>query len=156
MQHKIESLDCLRKMVGEDLGSTQWHQISQKTIDAFADVTGDTERIHLDPRAAEQQNLNSTIAHGLFVLSLGPKLLYELMSVQGYSRVLNYGYEKVRFLAPIPVNSSVRMRAKIAEERPTEGGSIIMFEQTFELMHPNGEILSKPACYAEAVVVYFD
>src|SRR5699024_5891574 len=149
----INSLDQLRSMVGETLGTTEWHQIDQDTIDKFAEVTDDTERIHLDTDAARQQNLESTIAHGLYVLSLGPKFLYDLMSVHGYSRVLNYGYDKVRFLAPMPVNCWIRMRATIANEREVEGGSIIRIDQTFELKLPDGCISDKPACYAEAAVV---
>lgn len=152
----IDSLEELRALVGQSLGTTNWHRIEQETIDEFAAVIEDSERIHLDIEAARHQGLESTIAHGLYVLSLGPKFLYELMEVRGYSRVLNYGYEKVRFLAPILVNSSVRMTASIADHRPIDGGSIIRIDQTFELQHPNGELSPKPACHAEAAVVYFD
>ena len=152
----INSIEQLRGLVGQRIGTTDWHRIGQETIDEFGAVTEDTERIHLDIAAARNQGLDSTIAHGLYVLSLGPKFFYELMEVRGYSRVLNYGYEKVRFLAPIPVDSSVRMTASIANHRPIDGGTIIRIDQTFDLLLPDGELSPKPACHAEAAVAYFD
>lgn len=152
----FDSLDDFRAMEGQDLGDTTWHVVDQGTVAAFADATGDRERIHLDQKAARAQGLDGTIAHGLLMLSLGPKFIQELYLVKGCSRVLNYGYEKVRFLAPVPTDSSIRMSARMDRVRDIDGGSAIHMSQTFELRLPDGTIAERPACVAEAVVAYFD
>jgi acyl dehydratase len=144
-------LDEMRAFVGQDLGAGEWHQVTQERINAFADATDDHERIHVDPARAREAGLGSTIAHGLYTLSLGPKYVYQLYSVTGFSIALNYGYEKVRFLSPVPVDSWVRMRATLSGARPIEGGTVFSLEQTFDIREHD-----KPACVAESVVAYFD
>lgn len=147
----INGLDELRGLVGQDLGTSAWHTVTQAHIDAFAAATDDYERIHVDPERAAQTPFGVTIAHGLYTLSLGPKFLYEIYTVDGHSLALNYGYEKVRFLSPVRVGSRLRMTVHVAAAEALEGGTKFRTVQTFEI-----EGQDKPACVAESVVAYYD
>jgi acyl dehydratase len=147
----ISGIDGLRSRAGEELGVSEWHQVTQEAIDAFAAATDDYEEIHVNPVRAEQTPWGVTIAHGLYTLSLGPKFLYELYAMEGVSLGLNYGYNKVRFVAPVPVGSRVRMRARLQSVEDVERGVLVKFTETFEI-----EGHDKPACVAEALVMYFD
>lgn len=147
----FESLDEFRAAVGQDLGTSSWHYVSQSIINGFAAATDDDERIHLDPVVAAATPLGTTIAHGLYTLSLGPKFLQEIYSVGGYSLALNYGFDKVRFLAPVPVASRLRMHAELTDVSALRGGSRFAIRETFEV---EGD--SNPVCVAEAIVAYFD
>lgn len=146
---EIDGDDEVRALAGRDLGVSGWHRITQERIAAFAHATDDFERIHLDGDHARSMGLAGTIGHGLFTLALGPKLLYELWTVRGAGLGLNYGFDRVRFLRPVPVDARVRMRARVTEVRDTSAGIRISMEQTFELEGADG-----PACVAEAVVLY--
>jgi acyl dehydratase len=147
----LTSVDELRALDGQVLGTTGWHEVTQAKINAFADATEDWERIHVDPERAKETPWGVTIAHGLYTLSLGPKFLYEIFSMSGHSLALNYGYDKVRWLAPVRVDSRLRMTAELLEVTPLEGGSRFRVEETFEI---EGE--EKPACVAETLFAYFD
>lgn len=156
MARRELTLAELHALEGQEIGTTGWHLLDQDTIAAFAGTTGDTERIHLDAEAARAQGLDGTIAHGLLTLSLGPMFLQSLFAVTDHSRVLNYGFDKVRFLAPVPVDSSIRMAVHLAKVRPIKGGSAFHLTQDFELKYPDGTVAERPACVAEAVVAFFD
>jgi acyl dehydratase len=147
----LTGLDALRALVGQDLGSSAWHLVSQERIQAFADATEDWERIHVDPVRAAQTPFGTTIAHGLYTLSLGPRCLYEIFEMTGHSLGLNYGFDRVRFLAPVPVDSEVRMTAHLLGTRPIVGGAAFRIRQTFEIRDR-----TKPACVAESIIAYFD
>jgi acyl dehydratase len=140
----------LRGLTGQELGTSAWHDVTQDRIQAFADATEDWERIHVDPQRAAQTPFGVTIAHGLYTLSLGPKFLYEIFVLTGHSLGLNYGFDKVRFLAPVRVNSKIRMRAALVGSEPIEGGVKFRIRQVFEIQ---GE--EKPACIAESIIAYF-
>jgi acyl dehydratase len=142
----ISGIDELRAKVGEELGVSEWHEVTQEAIDAFADATGDHQWIHVDPARAAQTPWGSTIAHGLYTLSIGPKFTFDLFTIEGFAFGLNYGYNKVRFPAPLPVNSRVRMRATLSSVDDVPGGVQLTITQTFER---EGE--EKPVCVAEAV-----
>jgi acyl dehydratase len=142
----ISGIDELRAKVGEELGVSDWHDVTQERIDAFADATGDHQWIHVDPERAAQTPWGSTIAHGLYTLSLGPQFTFALFTIEGFAFGLNYGYNKVRFPAPLPVNSRVRMRATLSSVDDVPGGVQLTITQTFER---EGE--EKPVCVAEAV-----
>ena len=142
----ITGLDELMKYEGKDLGTSDWHEVTQKDIDQFADVTGGHQWIHVDPERARDTPFGGTIAHGLFTLSLGPQFAYSLFSVDGVAFGLNYGYGKVRFPAPVPVGSRLRMRAALQAADDVPGGLQITVLQTFEI--EGGE---KPVCVAEAL-----
>jgi acyl dehydratase len=142
----ISGIDELRAKVGEELGVSEWHEVNQDEIDAFAEATGDHQWIHVDPERAAETPFGSTIAHGLYTLSLGPRFTFALFTIEGFAFGLNYGYNKVRFPAPLPVDSRVRMRATLASVDDVPGGVQLTITQTFER---EGE--EKPVCVAESV-----
>jgi acyl dehydratase len=143
----ITGLEELVAAVGEELGVSEWHDVTQESIDEFAENTGDRYWIHTDPDKAAQGPLGSTIAHGLYTLSLGPAFTYSIVTFDGFSIQLNYGYEKIRFPAPLPVGSRVRMRSKLANVKRNESSAQAYFDQTFE--REGGD---KPVCIAQHVI----
>ncbi len=147
----ISGLDELKRAEGEDLGTSDWHEVTQKAIDAFADVTGDHQWIHVDPARAKETPFGGTIAHGYYTLSLAPRFSYSLFKVDGIAFGLNYGLNRVRFPAPMPVGGKVRMRAKLASVDDVQGGVQITTELTFE--REGGD---KPVCVAESLVRVYD
>ena len=142
----ITGIDELKARVGEEIGVSDWHEVTQDEIDAFADATGDHQWIHVDPERAAQSPFGSTIAHGLYTLGLGPRFTYDAYAVEGFAFGVNYGLNKVRFPAPLPVGSKVRMRMKLAKVEDVPGGAQITSELTFEV--EGGE---KPVCVAESL-----
>jgi acyl dehydratase len=142
----ISGIDELKAKAGEELGVSEWQEVTQDAIDAFADATGDHQWIHVDPARAAQTPWGSTIAHGLYTLSLGPQFTFAMFTIEGFAFGLNYGYNKVRFPAPLPVNSRVRMRATLSSVEDVPGGVQLTITQTFER---EGE--EKPVCVAESV-----
>jgi acyl dehydratase len=143
----ITGLDGLRQAEGEVLGTSAWHEVTQDDIDAFADATGDHQWIHVDPERAKDTPFGGTIAHGYYTLSLAPLLTDEIFSMEGFAFAVNYGLNKVRFPAPVPVNSKLRATAKVAKLEEVPGGAQMTLELTFE--REGGE---KPVCVAETLV----
>jgi acyl dehydratase len=142
----ITGIDELKAKVGEEIGVSEWHEVTQAEIDAFADATGDHQWIHVDPERAAQSPFGSTIAHGLYTLGLGPRFTYEAYSIEGFAFGVNYGYDRVRFPAPLPVGERVRMRVALDTVDPIPGGAALHLTLTFE--HAAG---GKPVCVAAAV-----
>jgi acyl dehydratase len=142
----INGLEELRKAEGDVLGTSDWHQVTQDEVDTFADVTGDHQWIHVDVERARQTPFGGTIAHGYFTLSLTPRFAEQIMRLDGFAFALNYGLNKVRFPAPLPVGQRVRMTSRLAKLDDIPGGAQITFENTFEV--EGGE---KPVCVAESV-----
>jgi acyl dehydratase len=142
----ITGLDELRQAEGEELGTSDWHEVTQEAIDAFADVTGDHQWIHVDPERARETPFGGTIAHGYYTLSLVPMLNQQIFGLEGFAFALNYGLDKVRFPAPLPVGSRVRMHARLAALEEIAGGVQIKVVATFE--REGGD---KPVCVAETV-----
>src|SRR3954449_13596206 len=136
----------LKSRIGEELGVSDWHEVTQERIDAFAEATEDHQWIHVDAERAADTPFGGTIAHGLYTLSLGPKFSYALFSLEGFTFGLNYGYDRVRFPAPVPVGSRVRMRATLSKVEDVAGGLQLTVTQTFEV-----EGSEKPACVAESL-----
>jgi acyl dehydratase len=143
----ITGLEELRQAEGEVLGTSEWHEVTQQDIDAFADATGDHQWIHVDPERAKDTPFGGTIAHGYYTLSLAPVLTSEIFSMEGFAFAINYGLNKVRFPAPVPVDSRVRATAKAAKLEDVPGGAQLTLELTFE--RDGGE---KPVCVAETLV----
>ncbi|HZE39330.1 MAG TPA: MaoC family dehydratase [Stackebrandtia sp.] len=141
-----KNLDDLTALVGVELGPTAWHHVTQDAIDAFAQVTGDHQWIHTDPKRAADSPLRGTIAHGLYSLSLGPALSAELLLFDGFAHGLNYGYDKVRFPAPVPVGSRIRMRATVTAADHVPGGIQVTSRQLFEC-----DAAAKPVVVAVSV-----
>ena len=142
----INGVDEVKANVGKELGVSDWHEVTQEDINAFADVTGDHQFIHVDVEKAKETPFGGTIAHGYYTLSLLPKFSYELFEFKGFAFALNYGVNKVRFPAPLPVGSKVRMRAELAEASDIPGGLQLTTRATFET--EGGE---KPVCVADAL-----
>ena len=99
--------------IGESLTQPEWLTVTQDMINQFAELTGDNQWIHVDTDKAKISPFGTTIAHGFLVLSFAPKLVAEMIELKGIRLGLNYGFEKVRFVSPIPVNSEVRMSATL-------------------------------------------
>jgi acyl dehydratase len=142
----ITGLDELRSAEGEVLGTSDWHEVTQADVDTFADVTGDHQWIHVDVERARQTPFGGTIAHGYYTLSLAPRLSDQILRLDGFAFGLNYGLNKVRFPAPVPVGSRVRMTCKLAKLEDIPGGAQVTFENTFEV-----EGGDKPVCVAESL-----
>lgn len=142
----LTGLDEVRAHDGEELGVSEWHLVTQEAINAFAEVTGDDQFIHVDVEKAKQTPFGGTIAHGYYTLSLAPKFSYAIFSLEGFAFAVNYGLNKVRFPAPLPVGSRVRMRAKLAGVEEIPGGAQLTTALTFE--REDGD---KPVCVAESL-----
>ena len=142
----ISDLDELRTRVGEELGVSDWHDVDQDAIDAFARVTGDDQWIHVDPQRATQTPFGGTIAHGYYTLSLHPMLAAQVLRYEGFAFAVNYGLNRVRFPAPLPVGNRVRMRVTLMDVEDVLGGGQITMKLTFE-----GEGALKPVCVAESL-----
>ena len=143
----IDGIDDLKAKVGEELGASGWYAVTQARVDAFADASGDHQWIHVDPERAKATPFGGTIAHGLLTLSLGPQLGAEIFAIDNVDFALNYGFGRVRFPAPVPVGSRLRMRATLAAVDGVQGGVQITVTQTFEV-----EGAAKPVCVAESLV----
>jgi acyl dehydratase len=144
-------LDELKALAGTDLGSTGWLEITQDRVNAFAEATGDHQWIHVDTERAAAGPFGGTIAHGYLTLSLVVHLLNELVEVRGVSMGINYGLNKVRFPAPVPVGSKVRLAAQVGavEDAGVNAVQAVM-DCTVELQGSE-----KPACAAQAVLRYY-
>ena len=143
----VHGVEGIKSVVGEHLGWSDYEVVTQEQINLFADATGDHQWIHVDPERAAQSPFGSTIAHGLYTLALGPRFTYEAYAVEGFAFGVNYGYDRVRFPAPLPVDSRVRMRATLVSVDDVPGGIQMKVTQTFE--REGGE---KPVCVAEQLV----
>jgi acyl dehydratase len=141
----------LKARVGGQLGVSDWHEVSQSEIDAFATVTGDHQWVHTDPERARSTPFGGTIAHGYYTLSLAPALLRQVLSLDGFSMAVNYGLEKLRFPAPLPVGDRVRMRVTLDRVDEIPGGAALALTLTFE--RPAG---GKPVCVAQAMYRVFE
>ena len=140
------SVEDLRAAVGEQLGHTDWLEIDQKRIDLFADATGDHQWIHVDPEKAAAGPFKTTIAHGYLTLSLLPLFGPQLIKVEGVKMGVNYGTNKVRFPAPVPVDSRLRATAKITGVDDVPGG--VQVTVAFTVEREGGD---KPVCVAETL-----
>lgn len=148
----VETPSALRDHAGRELGASDWLLIDQQTIDAFARATGDMQWIHVDvERARKEMPGGRTIAHGYLLLSLLPRLAAQIWRIEKRSRSLNYGLNKVRFTAPVPEGSRVRLRQRIASVEEAGGGWRLTMENTLEI-----EGADRPALVAETVSLNFD
>ena len=146
----LTGLDELKQAEGEELGVSDWHEVTQKDIDQFADVTGDHQWIHVDPERAKDTPYGGTIAHGYYTLSLAPKLTDEVMKMDGFAFAVNYGLNKVRFPSPVPVGAKVRLTAGLKSVEEFAGGLQLTLSAVIE--REGGD---KPVCIAEPVYRYY-
>lgn len=140
-------LDELVAAEGVQLGPTEWLEVSQDRVNLFADATDDHQWIHIDPARAADGPFGGTIAHGLLTLSLLPHFTHQLYRVENVAMAINYGYNKVRFITPVPVGAKLRARAEIAEVKQLDGAVQATMTVTVEV---DGS--DKPAAVAESIV----
>jgi acyl dehydratase len=138
----------LPEAVGEHLGHSEWHTITQEQVDLFADATGDHQWIHVDPARAATGPFGGTIAHGYLTLSMVPMLGQQVYRFDNITMGVNYGTNKVRFPQPVRVGSRVRAGVQIMAVTPVRQGTQVVFGYTIEI-----EGADKPACVAETVVL---
>lgn len=143
-------VDGLKALVGRPLGPSSWVEVTQERVNGFADATEDHQWIHVDPDRAASGPFGGPIAHGYLTLSLTPVVLTEILDVQGFSLVVNYGCDRVRFPSPVPVGSRVRASAVIDEVSEIAGGVQACVTLTFQ-----AEDAPKPACVAAIVIRYY-
>ncbi len=149
----IQGKEELFAKKGQDLGVSDWLLIDQARINLFAEATGDYQFIHVNPEMAKFTPMGTTIAHGFLTLSLMPVLLDKIWEIKGVKMGINYGTNKVRFTAPVLVNSKVRLKANLLEVEEVQNGLGVQITVNcvFEI-----EGQEKPACVAESLVrLYF-
>lgn len=143
---RFESLQQFGAQIGQVVGTSDWITITQERIDEFARATGDLQWIHVDPARAAAGPFGTTIAHGFLTLSLLPLMADSAIELGGVRMGVNYGLNKVRFPAPVPVGSRLRGVFKLVGFEPIEGGAQITMEVTMER---DGS--AKPVCVAESL-----
>ncbi|ORX01670.1 MaoC family dehydratase [Mycolicibacillus trivialis] len=135
---------------GEPIGTTDWLTISQSEVNLFADATGDHQWIHVDPERAADGPFGTTIVHGYLTLALLPRFHHALFRVDGVKLAINYGLNKVRFPAPVPVGARIRAAVTVAEVTDLgDGAHQVTLSTTVEIKDA-----AKPACVAESIVRY--
>ncbi len=142
-------LDELHNHAGQRLGASHWHEVTQEQVAMFADATGDHQWIHLDQERAAAGPFGGTIAHGFLTLSLAPMLVHEVFEVADAGITINYGLNRVRFPAPLPVGSRIRADVTCAAVDDVPGGFQVTLAVTFER-----EGGGKPVCVAELLLRY--
>ena len=145
---EAEGVEGMRSLIGRDVGHSEWRTVTQADIDAFADLSGDHQWIHVDPeRAKTESPYGTTIAHGNLTLSMVDGFREELISSSGFALGVNYGWNKVRFPAPVPAGSRVRGKAEvISVDEVGSGWWQVVTRFTVEV-----EGSDKPACVADSV-----
>lgn len=144
------SLTELPSLVGSEFGPSSWREISQDEVNRFADLTGDHNPVHLDPAFAASTPFGGTIVHGYFTLCLVAPLMAEVFEVTEVGLGVNYGLNRLRFPAPVPVGGRVRVRGIVRAATEVPGGTQIEAEVTFEV-----EGATKPVCVADMVLRYY-
>jgi acyl dehydratase len=142
----VNGIDELKSKIGEHLGYSEWHTVTQEQVNLFADATGDHQWIHIDVERAKAGPFGAPIAHGYLTLSLTPVLMDQVLRIKGISMGVNYGCNKVRFMSPVPVGSRVHMGAKLISVDDVAGGAQYTLELTYEV-----EGATKPSCVAECI-----
>jgi acyl dehydratase len=139
----------LESIVGQEVGVSAWHEITQTQVNKFAEATGDHQWIHVDVERATRE-IGGPIAHGYLTLSLLPMLSAQVMKVEGVQRGINFGSNKVRFTNMVPVGSRVRLKQKCLSVEPRAGGKQVTMESTIEI-----EGKDRPACVAESIGILY-
>jgi acyl dehydratase len=149
--HLITSIEDAKALEGKEVGLSDWIVVDQQRINQFAEATGDFQWIHVDEeRAKEELPDGKTIVHGYLTLALTPVLTKDFVEVEGLTRAINFGCNKIRFYAMVAVGSRVRARATVKQARKRAGALHLISEIRIEV---DGE--RKPACVAETLGMYF-
>lgn len=147
----VHGLEEMQALVGQELGVSDWHRVTQEEVNLFADATHDHQWIHVDPERCKRESpFGGPIAHGYYTLALAPALLAQVLAVEGVRMGVNYGLNKMRLPSPVPVGSRVRLRATLAGYEPIAGGAQATIGLTFEV-----EDQTKPSCVAEVIYRYY-
>ncbi|HUG24950.1 MaoC family dehydratase [Piscinibacter sp.] len=147
---RFEQLTDLQALVGQEIGISDWITVDQQRIARFADATGDHQWIHVDPVRAAAGPYGTTVAHGFLTLSLLPEMSASAFAVDQVRMGVNYGLNRVRFPAPVPVDSRLRGRFKLLAYEVIDGGAQLTVEVTIER-----DGTTKPVCVAESVTRRF-
>lgn len=150
MATTVDGIEGLKERVGSHLGYSPWHEVTQEQVNAFADATGDHQWIHVDVERAKAGPFGGPIAHGYLTLSLAPILLGEVLRVDGVAMGVNYGLNRLRFPAPVPVGSKMRLGAALDKVEDVAGGVQATVTATWEV-----EGGTKPVCVAELLFRYY-
>ena len=149
----FDSVASVLAAVGTELGTTDWVSVTQERINTFADATGDHQWIHVDPERAKDGPFGACVAHGYLTLSLANLFLPQLVSYQRLKMGVNYGCDKVRFPAPVKVNSRVRGRGQVVAAEPVKGDGV----QVTVRISVEIEGADKPGCVVDTISrLYFD
>lgn len=144
----LENIEALQALVGQEVGTSDWILIDQERVKLFADATDDHQWIHVDVERAERESpFGGPVAHGFLTLSLLPRLTASILEVEGVTTKVNYGLDKVRFIAPVPVGSHVRARQTL-EQVEARGDGRYMLHNTVTIEIQDSD---KPACIAESL-----
>ncbi len=144
----FENLSALAACVGQDVATSEWVTITQQQVNLFAEATGDHQWIHVDPQKAAAGPFGATIAHGFLTLSLLPRFFESSFDISGSRLGVNYGLNKVRFTAPVPVGSRLRAHMHLLAAEPIDGEGVqLTWRVTVER-----EGVAKPVCVAESLV----
>ncbi|HSV39400.1 MAG TPA: MaoC family dehydratase [Nocardioidaceae bacterium] len=147
----VLSYDWLPQSVGQHLGPTVWTTITQAQVSDFADLTHDHQWIHVDEERAKAGPFGATIAHGYLTLSLVPYFLGQLLEVTGISMAVNYGLDKVRFPAAVPVGAHLRATAELVDVRARSGSTQVTVRVSVEC-----DAAAKPVCVADVVIQFIE
>jgi acyl dehydratase len=149
---KIPDIQSIKDFIGKPLGESDWYTVTQEQIDFFAKATGDHQWIHVDVERAEKESpFGGTVAHGYLTLALAPALLPQLIRVEGATRTVNFGIDKMRLPSPVPAGARIKLTAEIKHVRNVPGGAARV---TISLVfHVEG--VKKPCCTCDAIYVYF-
>lgn len=148
----FEGFDEIKSAVGQEIGASEWFEITQDRINRFAEATCDEQWIHIDQeRASHELPGGRTIAHGLLSLSLAPMFIRSVMELKGLRNTLNYGADRIRYLSPVPAGSRIRGRVTIAEaEDVPPSGLRVNYHMVIEI-----EGGQRPACVAELIALHY-
>lgn len=140
----------LSDLAGSNLGTSSWRMLTQEQVNQFADLTGDHNPVHIDSAFAQKTPFGDTIVHGYFTLALVVPLMDEIIQVTDVGTGVNYGLDKLRFPAPVPVGDRIRLSTDLADVSDISGGVQVVYENTFE-----AETQTKPAAVSTMIVRYY-
>jgi acyl dehydratase len=148
----LNGFDEIKSLIGSEIGVSEWIEITQDRIDRFAEATCDEQWIHVDQeRARRELPGGRTIAHGLLSLSLAPMFIRSVMGLKGLRNTLNYGADRIRYLAPVPAGSRIRGRTTIAEAQDVPpDGLRVNYHMVIEI-----EGATRPACVADLIALHY-
>lgn len=153
--HAFTTIDQVPSLLGTEFGPSTWRAIPQEDIDAYAEISGDDNPIHVDAEKAAASPYGTRIAHGMLTLSMVVPHLREIYKVEGTTTGIVYGFNKIRFPNAVPSGSAIRVRGKVAEVEDLGNGYQVTLALTFEVQGPDGEPAGKPAVVAELVLRHY-